>query len=232
MYTAAQAARGKAEYDRVCSRCHASNLDGVQDANLLGDFAPRFSIRGGDFMGRWREDTVQSLFTLIRVGMPPRSEPGARVTTLSDEASLDIVAYVLERNGFPSGDREMSLSDLRNIRVQEKDGPKPLPSFSVVQVVGCLTQLTPGIWQLSMGGEPIRIRELSAPTAEDLKASEADPLGDQEFDLQNIGYIGSDFSPLDHERHKMQVRGILIRQPPSVRIDVRSMVEVAPTCER
>ena len=37
VYTEAQAARGKAEYDRACRRCHASNLDGIQDANLLGD---------------------------------------------------------------------------------------------------------------------------------------------------------------------------------------------------
>src|SRR4051812_45676700 len=78
VYTTAQAERGKAEYDRTCIRCHAANLDGVQDANLLGDFAPRFSIRGTDFMERWREDTAFSLFTYIKTGMPPRTEPKAK----------------------------------------------------------------------------------------------------------------------------------------------------------
>src|SRR5262245_29076684 len=109
VYTAAQAANGRSEYDRSCSRCHASNLDGIQDATLLGDFAPRFSLRGADFIERWREDTVQSLYTLIASGMPPRNEPRGPIATLSDRAYLDIVAYVLERNGFPSGDRELSL---------------------------------------------------------------------------------------------------------------------------
>src|SRR5262249_58195407 len=35
VYTAAQAANGKSEYDRSCSRCHASNLDGTPDATIL-----------------------------------------------------------------------------------------------------------------------------------------------------------------------------------------------------
>src|SRR5262249_8324288 len=76
-FPAAQAERGKQLYERSCIRCHAASLDGVQDANLLGDFAPRFSLRGTDFMERWREDTAQSLFDLIKKGMPPRNEPKA-----------------------------------------------------------------------------------------------------------------------------------------------------------
>src|SRR5688572_27314170 len=76
VYTSAQAAKGKIDYDRLCIRCHAANLEGVADANLLGDFAPRYSLRGTEFMERWREDTAYNLFTLIRKGMPPRNEPG------------------------------------------------------------------------------------------------------------------------------------------------------------
>src|SRR5262245_29696938 len=83
VYTTAQAARGRSEYDRVCSRCHAANLDGIQDANLLGDFAPRYSLRGADFIDRWREDTVQSLYTLIASGMPPRNAGGEAAAALS-----------------------------------------------------------------------------------------------------------------------------------------------------
>src|SRR5262249_2350217 len=86
VYTSAQAARGKAEYDRACSRCHASNLDGSVDASLLGDFAPRYSLRGADFMERWREDTVQSLYALIASGMPPRNESGGAAVALNESA--------------------------------------------------------------------------------------------------------------------------------------------------
>ena len=232
VYTATQAARGKSEYLRTCSRCHAPDLDGVKDANLLGDFAPRFSLRGSDFMERWREDTVQSLYTLIASGMPPRNEPRGTPAALNDSVYLDIVSYLLEGNGFPSGSLDLSASELRRIRIQEKDGPKALPSFSMVQAVGCLTQFKPGVWQLSMATEPVRIREFSLPVEEDLRDSRAEPLGVREFDLQNMSYVGQDFSPAAYEGHKMQARGILIRQPPSVRIDIRSFVEVSPDCSR
>src|SRR5215471_14859068 len=97
VYSTAQAERGKAEYERTCIRCHAANLDGVQDANLLGDFAPRFSIRGTDFMERWREDTGSSLFTFIKTGMPPRTEPKApKFPEYNDDTVVDLVAYLFQ----------------------------------------------------------------------------------------------------------------------------------------
>jgi hypothetical protein len=231
VYTAAQAARGKSEYARACSRCHASDLNGVHDANLLGDFAPRFSLRGSDFMDRWREDTVQSLYSLIASGMPPRNDLQVMPAPLNESAYLDIVAYILEGNGFPSGSGELRVSELRRIRIQEKDGPKPLPSFSMVQTVGCLTQFKPGIWQLSNATEPVRARDLAAPDAEELRDAVAEPPGVREFDLQNIGYVGREFSPADHEGHKMLAQGILIWQPPSARIDIRSFIDISPDCE-
>src|SRR5689334_12162508 len=94
VYTTAQAEKGKEEYQRSCIRCHNANLDGVQDAELLGDFGPRFSLRGTDFMERWREDTAQSLFDIIKKGMPPRNEPKYKPVEMSDETIVDLVAYI------------------------------------------------------------------------------------------------------------------------------------------
>jgi cytochrome c5 len=230
VYTTEQAERGKQEYQKTCIRCHAANLDGVQDANLLGDFGPRFSLRGSDFMDRWREDTAQSLFDLIKKGMPPRNEPKYEAVDLSDQAFLDLIAYIFEGNDFPPGPNELTLSNLRVTRIQDKMGARPLPSFSVVQTVGCFTQYTPGVWQLSDASDPVRVRELTNPTQEDIQASSEEPPGNLAFDLQNLGYIGSDFNAPAHEGHKMQARGILIRQPPNVRIDLRSFVDVGDTC--
>jgi mono/diheme cytochrome c family protein len=232
VYTAAQAERGKVEYERVCGRCHAANFEGAKDgAERLGDFAPRFALHGPEFMERWREDTAFSLYTLISTGMPPRSEPGSQPVTLSPQAYLDIVAYLFQGNGFPAGQRELQATDLRAVRIQEQDGAKPLPSFSMVQTVGCLKQLKPGFWELAAAGEPLRVRDLAQPTPEELQAAAEEPLGNFEFDLQSIGYIGRDFSPSDYEGHKMLAKGVLIRQPPNVRIDIRSLVELAPSCE-
>ena len=54
-------------------------------------------------------------------------------------------------------------------RLQEKDGARALPSFSTIQVVGCLAQLTPGVWELNNASEPVRVRDLHAPTADELQ---------------------------------------------------------------
>src|SRR5262245_16678275 len=231
VYTAEQAGRGKVEYEKTCIRCHAANFEGIGDAELLGDFGPRFSLKGTEFMERWREDTASSLFTLIGGGMPPRNEPGrGTIETLSDQTALDLMAYIFQGNGFPAGNNELKLPELRSIRIQEKDGSRALPSFSTIQVVGCLTQLTTGVWELSSASEPIRVRDLHAQTAEELHEAQTEPLGATAFDLQSIGYVGRDFRPLDYEGHKMMVKGVLIRQPPNIRIDVRAVVEVAPSC--
>jgi hypothetical protein len=164
--------------------------------------------------------------------MPPRTEPNApKIPEYNDETVMDLVAYLFQANGFPVGKSDMAVSELRGIRIQEQNGAKPLPSFSVVQAVGCLKQLTPGAWELSDAPEPMRIRQLTKPSDEDMQSGANEPLGNIEFDLQNIGYLGREFDPLEYEGHKMMVRGILIRQPPNVRIDVREMVEVASTCE-
>ena len=49
-------------------------------------------------MERWREDSLHSLFTTMSTLMP-RNDPGI----LSDGEYLDILAYVLQSNGFPTG---------------------------------------------------------------------------------------------------------------------------------
>jgi hypothetical protein len=230
VYTDEQAARGKVEYERACAKCHGPNLDGIQDATLLGDFSPRVSIRGTDFMERWREMTLQSLFSFA-LGMPPKTAVAVHdVRPSSREAYLDILAFIMKGNNFPAGYRDLEENDLRVVRIQEKNGGKPLPSFSRVQVVGCLTQFKPGQWQLATAGEPLRIRDVNQLTEEELALAATDPTGNNEFDLQNIGYIGG-FAPTDNEYRKVVVRGIMIRQPPMVRIDVKVLEVVGPGCD-
>lgn len=231
VYSESQAARGKIEYERACAKCHGPNLDGIQDANLLGDFSPRVSIRGTDFMERWREMTLQSLYSFA-LGMPPKMAAAIHdVRPSTREAYIDILAFILKGNSFPPGNRDLDESDLRRIRIQQKDGAKPLPSFSRVQVVGCLTQFKPGLWQLGQAGEPLRIRDINALSQEELDLAASDPLSNNEFDLQNIGYIGGAFSPTDNEHKKIVVRGVMIRQPPMVRIDVKVLSVVAESCQ-
>jgi mono/diheme cytochrome c family protein len=93
VFTSAQARRGRRVYNQNCASCHGQGLRG-------GEMAP--SIAGSDFIVFWTELPVGSLFERIRVSMP-EDGPGR----LSDEEYTDVVAYMLDRNDYPSGDTEL-----------------------------------------------------------------------------------------------------------------------------
>jgi alcohol dehydrogenase (cytochrome c) len=88
VYTAAQAAAGRAAYEASCASCHVADLGGRNEAPQLA---------GSDFMNVWRTQGVDALFGFIRSTMPPG---GAR---LSDDQYLSIVAYILQSNGAAGG---------------------------------------------------------------------------------------------------------------------------------
>ena len=164
--------------------------------------------------------------------MPPLNEPGVLPTPLEDSEYLDIVTFLMRKNGFPAGSRRLNASQLGRVRIEGEDGPRPLPSFSLVQVVGCLTpSTTANSWQLGYASAPLRLRDLSPPTDREIAASVDEPRGIRFFDLHNLGYLGLDFKPEIYEGYKMQARGVLIRQPPVLRINVDSLVPVAEDCQ-
>src|SRR5262245_48489949 len=75
VYTAAQAARGEAAYSISCIECHeGSDADGPE-------------LKGKAFLDRWREDTLQPLFTFIKTTMPGNN-PGS----LDERVYADIIA--------------------------------------------------------------------------------------------------------------------------------------------
>ena len=93
-YTKAQARRGQDLYKKQCAACHGVTF--VPD-----DFSPGLS--GAAFEWRWRARTAYDLFEAIRTTMPP-GEAGS----LGPPSTAEIVAYLLQVNGFPSGTRELS----------------------------------------------------------------------------------------------------------------------------
>src|SRR5262245_17922650 len=76
VYTIAQAARGEAIYSTSCIGCHEG-----QDAD-----GPE--LTGKAFLDRWREDTLEPLFTFIRTTMP-----GNRPGSLDRRAYADVIAF-------------------------------------------------------------------------------------------------------------------------------------------
>ena len=211
VFTADQAARGKTVYERYCGSCHGADLSGSQEARPLA---------GNRFMQDWREDTVDTLFTRIR-SLMPFDDPA----TLSDAAYLDSVAYILEFNGFPYGGRELAAVGLADIRIEDREGPGQVPSFALVQVVGCLTQHAGDGWMLTHGSEPVRTADPSASTADELTTLGDRPLGEQTFALMSV-YP----DPAPHAGHKMEAKGFLIRGPEENRINLSALTMVAAEC--
>ena len=82
--------------------------------------------------------------------------------SLPDQEYLDVVAYILEMNGAPSGRSELTLGRVPAIRVQGEHGPGPVPDSSLVLVRGCLAGATDGGWLLTDGSMPIRTRDPGA----------------------------------------------------------------------
>jgi S-disulfanyl-L-cysteine oxidoreductase SoxD len=93
-YTIAQAERGQARYVHSCQVCHGSALDN-------GDFggAP---LNGSWFQEHWGKSDVGALFTYVKATMPPDNPQG-----LNDTAYADILAFILQGNGYPPGGQEL-----------------------------------------------------------------------------------------------------------------------------
>jgi hypothetical protein len=95
-----------------------------------------------------------------------------------------------------------------------------------VRLVGCVASGPNGTWMLTNASEPVRSRSINATTPEELQALAASPLGTQTFRLQNV----TDRA-VATKGHKVQAKGVLIRQYMNDRINVTSLETVASTCQ-
>jgi hypothetical protein len=152
----------------------------------------------------------------------PAPAPG----TLSDEAYADILAYILQRNEYPPGNRELTAESVESIQVVGKDGPAPVPNFALVRVVGCLEEKGPGAWRLIRSSEPFRTRDPAPSRGNERARSVATNPGDQVFELMDA-YD----EPAGHSGQKAEVKGLLMRGSTN-RVNFSSFQILAPTCDR
>ena len=207
VYTEAQAKRGAAAYAAACSRCHRDDLGGYNGVLL-----------GGRFMDRWREDSLNSFFRNVQKTMP-RDAPAS----LSDSAYLDIVAFVLQKNQFPAGSKDLTADALNEIRVQSKEGPEPVPDFSLVEVKGCLAPEASGAWEVTNATEPVRTRNPGASTTKELEAMKDKPPGTHTFRMMDLDSVQS--KPVKNQA--VVAKGFLIRQPDGDRINLTSLQAIS-----
>jgi len=95
VYSDAQAKRGEELYAKSCASCHGADLSGL-------DTAP--TLAGPDFAAGWDKMTLGDLVERVQTSMPadaPRS--------LKRQEYVDIVSFLLSKNGFPAGQDELSV---------------------------------------------------------------------------------------------------------------------------
>jgi mono/diheme cytochrome c family protein len=106
VFSEEQVKRGVASYQRECSSCHGVALEG-------GDMTP--PLVGGAFTSNWNDLTLGDLSERIRLTMPLDS-PGR----LSRQQNVDVIAFILKTNAWPSGATELlpDVGALKQIKIQ------------------------------------------------------------------------------------------------------------------
>lgn len=216
VYTAAQAARGKALFQNSCSRCHNPELIGSERGPAL---------KGELFWSHWEDDVLLTLFTKIRDTMPQGG-----IESVPDEGKLDVLAHILSMNEVPAGSEELSLKPgvLENIFVSKKGGAAApvVANFSLVESVGCLARGQNQEWLLTKASEPAATREES-PNAAGVNAARSKPLGSLEFRLLSVL---QSHAPETHVGHKVEARGLVLRHADGNRLNLTSLQMLDARC--
>jgi quinoprotein glucose dehydrogenase len=214
VYSEAQAARGKPAFETSCGRCHNNELAGSERAPAL---------KGDGFWAHWENDSLDRLFTKIRDTMP-----AGGIESVTDAGKLDILAYVLSKNGAAAGKDELSLDGnaLDQITIVRRGGAAGgVSNFSLIQVVGCLRPGAGEGWTLTNASAPVVTKE-EAPAA--AAAANTSPLGTLRFDLASVvpAYQAS-----SRAGQKMEARGLLYRSESENVINLTSLQPLNQPCD-
>jgi S-disulfanyl-L-cysteine oxidoreductase SoxD len=105
IYTDAQARRGASVYNSECSYCHKDDLTGGFFDGGAGQATPLAGPRafGSSFGERWNDTTVGEMVATIASTMPQQ-----KPASLTLQQYVDVVSYLLSKNGIPGGSSELS----------------------------------------------------------------------------------------------------------------------------
>src|ERR1700686_3204101 len=120
VFTSAQAAAGRAAYEKTCGRCHTLTLMGRQgkpeerpavsslseaDQQFIKNYSGRVPPLAGDvFLQRWGSKTAAQLVARFQEAKFSFEEAGLT----DDESIVDITAYVLQVNGAKAGNQRLT----------------------------------------------------------------------------------------------------------------------------
>jgi hypothetical protein len=223
LYTAEQAERGRATFDRSCSRCHNSNLRG-------SDRGP--TLVGDEFLASWLDGSLEALFSVIRDSMPD-----GNASTVNDARKADVLAYILRRNGFPTGTAELpaAAGKLEMVQILREGVAPGLLNLSFVQVVGCLEPVPSAAVDgaLGSGDRWLLTHSSTRPgsrgrvvSAVELERARTRALGTDTYALVSA----TPFEPATRRGHKVAAKGLLYRQPGDERLNLTALETLADTC--
>ena len=102
LYTSAQADSGKIKFLTNCAMCHGPDLGGRSGPALKG---PNFASAKAAFK-------IKDVFTIVANNMPATA-PG----TLAHDDYTEIMAYLLQQNGYPAGSTALTFDDAMKSKV-------------------------------------------------------------------------------------------------------------------
>jgi mono/diheme cytochrome c family protein len=106
LYTEDQATKGELAYYQNCSMCHGPKLDG-QEGGYSGP-----ALVGKDFADPSYDFHVSDIFNFVAKQMPAAT-PGS----LPHDVDVQIMAFILKKNGYPAGDKELVYEEAEKSRV-------------------------------------------------------------------------------------------------------------------
>jgi hypothetical protein len=112
-YTVEQSRRGERHYQAFCAPCHVGDLSGTLAADTG---AP--PLRGVPFMASLQRKGPAGVFEYVKATMPA-DDPAS----LEDSTYLDVLAFLIQANGFPAGSRELTAVELPRLRVARPPTP-------------------------------------------------------------------------------------------------------------
>ena len=106
LYTEEQATKGSLSYYQNCSMCHGPLLDG----QFGGYSGP--ALKGPEFADPSYDFHVSDIFNFVAKLMPPGT-PGS----LTHEQDVQIMAFLLQQNGYPAGTQELTYEIAEKSRI-------------------------------------------------------------------------------------------------------------------
>ena len=108
-YTSAQSVAGQKIFNHSCSTCHGADLQGQAGPALAG---PAFAKSL-----QFSKMSASQLYGFISKQMPA-NDPGS----LTKNQYLRVLAYILSKNGYPSGQTPLSKSTLSQVNLFPNSG--------------------------------------------------------------------------------------------------------------